>query len=266
MKNNIFIYITFSRLWKNEFRDLVNKVVEFMAQHNPVALKLEFVYTKLLEAQAELRKLQVPQSSNPATQEISEDNTKRRKLIRVILAQVRVLKSTNTIFPVNSLEIVSAFIKRYLAPILNSNSSKKNDILTEMFATLDKDLSLSNAIASLNLKKHFDELRAFNLSYNQKTMVRSTEKANRLKLQTADVRARAEVALSNVLKEIELMAMKNPELDYTLLVNSLNDTFASYMSQVKSRSTRRKSNTFVKMNAINATTTAQNGNSGTVAS
>lgn len=266
MRNILFVFITFSRLWKNEFRDLVNKVVGFMAQQNPEALNLEFVYTKLLEAQAELRKLQVPQSSNPASQVISEDNTKRSKLIRVILAQVRVLKSTNTIFTVNSLEIVSAFIKRYLAPILNSNSSKKNDILTEMFATMDNDLSLTAAIATLNLKNHFDELRALHLSYNQKTMVRSTEKANRLKLQTADVRASAEVALSNALKEIELMAMKHPELDYTILVTSLNDTFASYMSQVKTRSTRKKSNTFAKMNDINTTTTAQNGNSGTVAS
>ncbi len=258
--------ITFSRLWKNEFRDLVNKVVGFMTQHNPEALKLEFVYTKLLEAQAELSKLQVRQSSHPTSEEILEIRAKRSKLIRVILAQIRVLNSTNTVYSVPSLGMVTAFTKRYLTPILNSNSSTKNDILSEMFTTLDNDESLTTAITTLNLKNHFDELRTFNLSYNQRTMERSAENGNRLKVQTAIARANAEVALSNVLKEIELMAMKHPELDYTHLVNSLNEEFASYRFQLKSRSTRRKSNTFAKMNDINTTTTAQNGNSGTVAS
>ncbi len=53
MKKVIFIIVSFSRLWKNEFRVLVNKVVSVLDQFDPAALHLKFVYDKLVEVQEE---------------------------------------------------------------------------------------------------------------------------------------------------------------------------------------------------------------------
>lgn len=264
MKKVIFSLVSFSRLWKNEFRALVNRVVGFLDQYDPEALDLKFVYDKLVKAQAELRLLQVREGKHPKSMELSDNRLKREKLIRTLIAQIRVLKSANQIYTIPQLEIIAPFVERYLNPIVKVNSSVKTDILEEMYLRLDEDVTLQTAIVTLNLKSFFDELKVLQNDYNQIESDRSTSRSNRQKVITLDVRANSEEALKNLMNEIVLAQMKHPELDYNPLINSLNDTFLFYMSQAKSRTTYRKNVATSKVSAINTTTTAQNGNSGTV--
>lgn len=266
MKKNVFLTITFPRLWKNEFRDLVNKVVEFLIQHNPVTMDLQFVYDKLVKAQAALRLLHVPYGSHPKTVELSDNREKRNKLIRALVAQIKVLKRANAIYTIPQLEIIAPFVERYLNPIVKSNSSKQTDILKEMYLELEGDTSLNDTITNLNLRSYFDELKGLQLDFTQTVMQRSNSKSVRPKIITSDIRENAELALRNLMNEIELVQMKHPEVDYNPLINNLNETFAFYMSQVKSRSSNKKQIAAKsKVRTINMTTTAQNGNSDAVA-
>jgi hypothetical protein len=266
MIQNVFISIIFSRMWKSEFRELVNRVVEFLNQHNPEVLNLKYVYDKLVDAQTSLHLLRVPLGAHPKSEELSEYRMKRNKLIGAIVGHIRVLKKAKTVINLPNVEIVSKFVARYLNPIVNSNSSKKTDTITEMFEVLDSDSSLTDAIAGLNLKSYFDELRVLQLSYIQTVSERSQSYTENQKIETQVVRANAEIALRNVMSEIELMQLKHPELDYKPLIMNLNETFSSAMVKVKARSTRKK--TFAETSKVanhNTATTAQNGNSDAVA-
>jgi Family of unknown function (DUF6261) len=264
MKKISIVLVSFSRIWKNEFRVLVNKVVGLLDQFDPEVLNLKFVYDKLVEAQTQLRLMQVPEGKHPMTTELSEKRKNRKKLIRTIVSQVRVLNSANTVYSIPQLDIISPFVLRYLNPIVMVNSTVQTDILEEMFLALASDTVTQTAIETLNLKTSFDELKVLQQSFNTIETERMNSRV-RSKVQTSDVRSNAEDALHNLIKEIELAQLKYPELDYSVLAEKINEIFTFYMAQAKTRTTIRKQATLSKVSTINKTTTAQNGNSGAVA-
>jgi len=267
MKQKTFIPITFSRLWKNEFRDLVNLVVEFLIQYNPVTMDLKFVFDLLVAAQAALLQLHVPYGAHPKTEVLKDKRKKRSKLARAIVAQVRVLKQANAVVNIPYLDVLAPFVDRYLSPVIDSNSSTMTDVLKEMFTALDDDALVQEAITHLNLQSRFDELKTLQTGFTQTFIQRSNMQAERNDVVTMEVRANAELMLTKLLNEIELMQMKHPELDYNPLIKNLNNTFSFYMSQVKTRSTTNQKQIAAKskVSTNNTTTTAQNGNSGAVA-
>ena len=265
MRKYIFLSITFSRLWKSEFRDLVTKVMEIVNNQNPDALDLRFVYNELANAYSGLQLMHVPYGKHPLSSNLSELRMKRMRLIRALVAQIRALQSTNAVYDIPQLEIIAPFVKRYLSPIVGSNSSKTTDTLNEMFSFMNTDHSVTDAINNLNLRNYFEELRVLQSSFAQTESERSSSKSERQKVNTSEVRINAETALSNLLKEIALMQLKHTDVDYNPLINGINELFASYGSQVKSRSTRRNQTIVKRKDAsIQTTTTAQNGNSGAV--
>jgi len=269
MKKNIFVLITFSRLWKNEFRDLVNLVIEFLIQYNPVTLDLKFVYDRLVEARVELQKMHVAYIADDHTEVMRQKNEKRTKAVRAILAQLRGMKQSSQVVEIPELEVVMPFCKRFLVPIIKTNSAKQTDVLKEMFLMLDDDSSLQDAITALNLQSLFDELRLLQEGFTQTVIQRSNVRAKREDVKTTEVRKNAEAALNDLLNEIDLMQKKHPELDYKPLINNLNDAFSTYMSKAKKRSTtsQKQNDAKSKTYAINkATTATQNGDSEAVAS
>jgi hypothetical protein len=240
MKKNIFFPITFSRLRKNEFRNLVNLIVEFLGQSDPSSLDLQFVYNLLIEAQANLQLMKVPGSTNQMTGELADRRDNRRNLIRSLVAQIKVFKRTNEVYTIPQLDIVAPFVDTYLAPIVNSDSQKQTDILSEMYRELDAKPTVMDAIVNLNLRVHFDELRQLQDGFNQTFIQRSNAKNEGSKVVTQDVRLEAEVVITKLLKEIDLMQMKHSELDYNPLINNLNDTFTLFMTRAKTRTTIKK--------------------------
>ena len=265
-KKNIFVSITFSRLRKNEFRNLVNQVVEFLAQQNLQSLDLQFVYDLMKRAQAILRLMKVPAIASKETAELMEKKDKRKSLIRTLVGQVRLLKRTNEVYSIPQLEIVSSFVETYLNPIVQSDSQKQTDILEEMFGEMEGDTELNEAISNLNLKTSFDALKLLQDGFVQTFIQRSNLQSVVQRVNTVDVKSEATIALTKLMYEIELMQMKHSDVDYNPLINNLNQTFTLYMSQIKARQTSKKQIVAKsKVSTIQTTTTAQNGNSGAVA-
>lgn len=209
--------------------------------------------------------MQVAQGKHLLSKDLSEKRKNRRKLIRTLVSQIRVLNSANAVYAIPQLDVVTSFVVRYLNPIVKVNSTVQTDVLEEMFSTLNGDSTLQTAIETLNMKTSFDELKVLQQSFTQTEMERMNTRIRRLVV-TTDVRANAEKALHNLMKEIELSQLKYPELDYSLMIEKLNELFTFYMAQAKTRTTIRKQNASGKVSTINTTTTAENGNSSAVAS
>ncbi len=209
--------------------------------------------------------MQVAQGKHLLSKDLSEKRKNRRKLIRTLVSQIRVLNSANAVYAIPQLDVVTSFVVRYLNPIVKVNSTVQTDVLEEMFSTLNGDSTLQTAIETLNMKTSFDELKVLQQSFTQTEMERMNTRIRRLVV-TTDVRANAEKALHNLMKEIELSQLKYPELDYSLMIEKLNELFTFYMAQAKTRTTIRKQNASGKVSTINTTTTAENGNSSAAAS
>ncbi|MEI8087619.1 MAG: DUF6261 family protein [Paludibacter sp.] len=267
MKKFVFLFISFSRLWKNEFRELVNTVVGIFDQLNPVALNLGFVYDKLVESQTELRLLQVREGKHPKSKELGVIRKNRKKLICNLIAQIKLLNSSSTVYSIPQLEVITPFVVRYLVPIVKVNSIVKSDVLDEMYLRLEVDTALQTAINTLNLSVQFDELKSLKESYRQVEKDKK-ESSDRQNVRTIEVRSNAEFALTNLMNVIVIAQVQYPEVDYKPLIDSLNNTFSVFSTQEKTRTTIRKQTASRKaknVSIINTTTTAQNGNSGTVA-
>ena len=209
--------------------------------------------------------MQVAQGKHLLSKDLSEKRKNRRKLIRTLVSQIRVLNSAKAVYAIPQLDVVTSFVVRYLNPIVKVTSTVQTDVLEEMFSTLNGDSTLQTAIETLNMKTSFDELKVLQQSFTQTEMERMNTRIRRLVV-TTDVRANAEKALHNLMKEIELSQLKYPELDYSLMIEKLNELFTFYMAQAKTRTTIRKQNASGKVSTINTTTTAENGNSSAAAS
>ncbi len=264
MKIEVFIIIAFSRLRKSEFRNLINKIVEFVSQHDPDGLNLRFAYDKLVEAQAELSLLKVPEGANPKTAELAEIRVKRNRLIRTLVAQIKILNTANLVYSVPQLDLVAPFVNRYLKPIVKSNSESKTDVLSEMFQMLEGDTALNLAIDNLSLRTYFDELKVCQTGYTRSLAQRSEGRSVKIATDTLKIRKTAESALLILLKETELMQMKYPQIDYAPLINKINEALTLASTQLKTRSARKKQVEGSVNVDTKTTTTVQNGNSETV--
>lgn len=264
-KQFVFLFFSFSRLWKNEFRAFVTRVIGILDQFDPLTLNLGFVYDRLVEAQAELSRLKVAYGKHPLTEVISDMRLKRKKLIEALVAQIRTLHKTNTVYSIPQLEVISPFVARYLNPISNVNSTVQDDVLDEMFGKLEGNTALQAAVEATNLRTYFDELKALHRGLAQAVRERS-DTLERQEVATNEVRAVADKALRNLMSEIELAQLKYPGLDYNPLIDKLNELIRHYMAKARTRETIRKQAASGKVSTINKTTTAQNGNSDAVAS
>lgn len=246
---NVFKPISYSRMWKHEFRDFVFQLNEVVGKYDSEELKIEFVSDKLRKALLELDAMDIDYRKHPLTAQIQDLTDSRSIMIQSIVMHEKNWNRTSRVLAVPELIVVTPFVAKYLRPLFYTNGTVLADYLRAMFTELDASDELQTAIAALRLNELFEHLRAIQFNH---TRLRSERRESQkvLLVQTEAVKAVANRAVQNLIKKVELNQEEFPEMDYARLINEVNDLSAYFTVQRKSRATSRKKSKLKEITAI----------------
>lgn len=235
------IQVPFSKVQKLAFPELVNTVVSIVSKHNPDAFYIRTYYDFLLEAQTLNTKLSAANRNTEESKALIELKLKRNRVLSAIIGETKNRKRVNLPAYTNDQTIVSLFIEGFIGNIQSNVSKIKTERIKQLFAEMDGNNALQQAIQNVGLMAYMNELRNIQLSIDTNTTKDIEQKAARPKLQeTTAVITKMRLALRNLLGAIEFGVYAYPNMDYSSLINELNELLVKYSSEIKAKTTRSK--------------------------
>jgi len=235
------VQVPFSKVPKLEFPELVNNVVLVVSKHNPDACYIRSFYDFLLEAQTQNSKLSVSNRKTEESIEIQAQKKKRYTVLSAIIGQTKNLGKVNLPEHANELSTVTVFIDGFFGKIRKDVSKIKTERIKQLFTQMDGNATLSNAMQIVGLMPYLNELRDIQLNIDTKSAKNIEQNAARPKLKdTREVIAKMKLALTNLFRGIEFGVHAYPNVDYTPLINELNELLTKYRSEIKAKVTRTK--------------------------
>jgi hypothetical protein len=248
--------VPYSRFRKNEFRKLVNEIIEVVNVFNPAAMFIKILFDRLVAAAEPLNEEKVRQGSHPQTTQLATVRKSCNNLIETIVSQVRNIVKAKLENQAEAIALVAPFVKRYLKPIVEADWMKKTDYLKEMFTNLEGNIALQTAIDQLSLKIYFDELKSQLESQKEIIETRSESIRERKKSNHQELQVVNKTALQELFAAIELAQIEHPDVDYSQLINGINEKLVYISAQAKTRSTIGKKNPKGKSDSTNSDTKA----------
>ena len=243
------VQVPFSKVQKLAFPELVNTVVSIVSKHNPDASYIRAYYDFLLEAQTLNNKLSAANRNTEESKALVEFKQKRNRVLSAIIGDAKNRKRVNLPAYTNDQIIVSLFVEGYIGKIQSNVSKIKTERIKQMFAELNGNTELQQAVQNVGLTAYTDELRSIQLNIDSNTAKDIEQKAIRPKLQdTTAAMTKMRLALRNLLGAIEFGVYAHPDMDYTPLINEPNELLVEYRSEIKVKITRTKN--AVKTDAV----------------
>jgi len=236
----IFTTFPFNRVAKLEYPELINDVIAITDKYDPEALFINGMYVVLKQQQPLLKNLEVVYKKSSDTEVLKKFRSRREDLLKAILSQTKGLVKANVTSQAESLKLILPFVGKYFNSIISDNNKTRSERIKQMFIKLDEDADLNDAVTSVGLSIYINELRSLKINIEDTQNARRKSNSDRLRMRTNEVKVTISTALTNFLKLIELAIIEHPTVDYSPLVNELNELFITYSSDIKARNTRNK--------------------------
>ncbi len=244
--------IPFSRVPKMEFRAVVTGVVAIVAKYNPQALHIDGSYNLVTQSLPLLKNLRKVYKKHQKTVTLISLRKERKNLAAAIVTQVKAAKKANLAAQQSDLEMVIPFVEEHLGDIQSENSVAQSESLKVMFDALDGHQTMSDSFAALGLSPYVEQLRTVQESIIVTFDSRNTSRSTRPRMKTNAVKVALTEPLMDLLNDIEISSKKYPALDYTPLIDELNEFLKPFVANIKAKSTRSKNAKEAK-NATDAT-------------
>jgi hypothetical protein len=232
--------VSFTRIPKMEVSELVNTFVSIVDHYGAEKMFISDTVTALRERMPKLESLNVPQRKHPESPLIQALLTKRKEIIVAMAKQSRTLAKANLSTQAGQMQLLAPFFERYWGDIYNFNQKTINRRVELMFAEIESNEELQTALQGVGLSAYTDELKVVEADLSARREVRRKEKSLHPKVNTKEVKSDLGEVLTDVVNAIELAVKAHPALDYTPMISEINQLFASYQSEIKSRTTRNK--------------------------
>ena len=227
--------IYYSRMLKLELPEFAEKVIKIVENHDPETLKINEMFNLLLAEQPQIDQLIVWYRAHPLSDKIKRLRDVRGLQIGKILIHLKVVQKEKGSQD-SEVRLVEIEIGRYL---MNWRECKNEEVLSQklgqFFDTIDQSEELELAMSSLGFTAYLNELRNVISSIGELAFNREDSMSERPKVKTKDLEKSVIRALKNLFKEIDLAPLRNPELDYTGLINRLNELLDYYRNLINIR-------------------------------
>lgn len=226
---------------KLELPQVAEKVIEKIDEHDPEVLKISELFT-LLEAQkSNIQNLKVAYGPHPITEQLKPLRKKRFMYAAAIVYRMKMIVRED-LYP-NSKDVIETRIK-INSYLLNLSKIKNEEVVAEkidqFFREIDEDEALETALSLYNLTADLNNLRNTHSSIKELLTKRAKQISARPRVKTSVLVQSIQKALRDMFKEIESAQLRNPLLDYTSLINSLNDLLDHYRMLINLRATINK--------------------------
>lgn len=236
LKEAGLIRIPFSRLSKLELPEFAERVIEVVEKHNPEELQIKEIFDLLVAEKDNIDKLVVRYGPHPLTEELRKLRDMRLLYVSAIKFHLKVVVKRNGSDTDMNVKVAKIEINRYLGDLKsNRNEQTVNRRITQFLAEIDCNAALQTAISSLDFTEHIDNLTVAHMSIQELIDERTSSKSKRPKVKTPALKKSVLTATRNLVKQIEIAPLKHIEVDYTALINELNEVLIEYRDMINNR-------------------------------
>jgi hypothetical protein len=232
--------VPLSRMPVLEYPELVYTFDRIIDQYDANTMFINDSATELKARMPELMRLKVPEGKNTESAVIQALFGKRRDIIGAMVGQTRKLVKANLSGQVEQLKLVVPFIETYWSNIRSFNEKIINARIKLMLAEIDSSTELKNALTSVGLSMHIDELKTIENDLFTSKENRRLSKSEMPKVDSKQIKSYVGEAVNDVINAIEIARKAHPEVDYAPMIKEINELFVSYQSEIKAHSTRVK--------------------------
>lgn len=235
MRNKI-LNINFSKLLKLEVQKMANDAIRIVEKYNPEELQIKPMFDLLVAEQPKIDGLRVKFRGHPLTKKLKPLRKKRDVFVSAIKFEQRKVARLDTSGDDDAVLLVGSEITRFLDDFYNSeNEIVKHQKIVQFIDEVESNVPLSAAMSELGFMDILESLETTLSEIVAILSERIDSISKRPKEKTDDLRRSVVTAVKNMFKEINLAQLKNPELDYTELIDELNEMIKGFVKQINLR-------------------------------
>ncbi len=230
-------------LQKMEFVTLFESVVSIAESYEPDKLHAAFTFGLLKEGLSLAGELSVPETKSLLTPMLTSLEAERDVVVKSIKLRINsYLLMGDAAHEAATRRLESIFkrnLKNFVGLTVASKSARINFFLTEV----KEDTSLTDAIGAIGLTALLERLKVAQLNVEAMRSARRLELSKRPQVDTRRYMQQMYGLMCNFFNAIEAAQLEHPELEYSNLVNELNEEIGAAKAKIaakRSRNSNRK--------------------------
>lgn len=241
MKSN-FIIIRFDRLKYQDLIILYKEVQDILKLYDAASLQLSVPFARFHERAALLNMLDPKDRTKYAREEYNENFKRLDALVSALLLHLKALKRADFPDMRSEVEMVDKLLRKRWGQFVHVGSENKKAALDHVLWYYKPNISERwiGYVKKLGMERYVEEIQAARkkidaLENAEKKLKRGQAKSAQSIKAKADVIAELRLLLQN----IDLTALNNSEMDYSLLITYLNTCLKNNRAQLRNLQTRR---------------------------
>ena len=185
--------------------------------------------------------MKIAYGAHPITEQLGPLRKKRFMYAAAIVYKMNMIVRED-IYPNDSQVIETRILINSF--LLNLSLSKNEEVvaekLSQFFRETTVNAKLQTALELFNLLGDVDILQSTDNNIKELLSVRANQISERPRVKTAILVKSILKAMKDMFKQIEVAQLRNPLLDYSVLINKLNDLLDHYRALINTRATINK--------------------------
>jgi len=232
------LHLTLKSLWNSEYTMYINLVVAKLLAVDTDALRLKKVALDLQGVLPYLAKIAAQELGNLKTLTLTTLDTTRDLLFDGLVDLAYAYEKMHVPAELDAVAQIQHFFTTHGRDISSANYLSESQRLNDMFTAYDNNSLVKAAAQTLHMVPYFELLRTANTQFVTEFNLRSDEEATAEKVDSKAIRAECDDKLNALFTAIDYCIREYDGIDYTELVNKINEITAYYKAQLKARATR----------------------------
>ena len=249
-------YVQCNRVSKEELPGLINGVVKLLDKHDPEKYFVNNRYKELQELVPDLGELNAVSRKSSITDSLVDQYIYRDKLLYTMFTNYKSIQRAKVVSQVEDLQLVKLLLEDFLVKAQKGVTEKKAEFIGQMTKTMSNNIKLNAALSSLGLAVYMSELSSVQASISLNIEDRSAYLGNLPRQMTKTAKVNSGATLQNLFSGLKLAMLDHPELDFSPLINEMNQLIIMYKSRIKSRETIRMNSQITKRAKVSDAKTA----------
>lgn len=235
------VKIPYSKLLKVELSRFALRMIEIVEKNNPEELNIKELFDVLVAEIPRINHLKDKYGPHPLTEELKDLRKMRALYVSAIKFHLKVVIREDQSGDNKDVKMVRDEINHFLNCLsLSRNEEMFNQKITQFYAAIENNEELSNALAALKFSPHLDKLKDVHADMQRVISAKLVSIAQRPQETTAQLTKIVLAAIKNMVKQIEIAPLLNPELDYAPLHKEMNQLLTEYRDMIKKRASINK--------------------------
>ena len=235
-QKNEIMSIPFSRLLKLEVPQLAEKLIVILEKYDPEVLKFSEMNDLFLAQKPNIDAMTVPYKGHEITPKLKRLRAKLNLEVRSIKLKLELVIKNDPTGEDSQVLVLRTEIPRFLEKFSDSeNEEIKHRKVVQFSNEVTVNAALQTAMDTHGFLSHLDEMISTLNLITEHLGERLASISKRPKVKTPELTKLVTKAMLNVTQEINLQQLKNPTLDYSELIDEVNQQFIKYRTLMNIR-------------------------------